>query len=152
MAAIVGDGDFGSCKLKLVIARRAIFFQDAADQLILHTVIHEMTAISDASDLAHFDRAFAATNWLRTDGHDYLLAAARKCGARRFIAQSFCGWPFARTGGPVKTEEDALDPAPPREFRNSLAAIHHLEGAVAGSIALEDVACVMERLTNRAPG
>ena len=42
-------------------------------------------------------------------------------------------------GGPVKTEEDALDPAPPREFRNSLAAIQHLEGAVAGSTALEGV-------------
>jgi nucleoside-diphosphate-sugar epimerase len=102
-------------------------------------VIHEMTAISNASDLAHFDRAFAATNRLRTDGVDYLLAAARESGARRFIAQSFCGWPFARTGGPVKTEEDALDPAPPREFRNSLAAIQHLEGAVAGSTALEGV-------------
>src|SRR5271166_2107744 len=102
-------------------------------------VIHEMTAISNASDLAHFDRGLAATNRLRTDGVDYLLAAARECGARRFIAPSFCGWPFARMGGPVKTEEDALDPAPPREFRNSLAAIHHLEGAVAGSTALEGV-------------
>ena len=102
-------------------------------------VIHEVTAISNASNLAHFDRGFAATNRLRTDGVDYLLAAARECGARRFIAQSFCGWPFARMGGPVKTEEDALDPAPPREFRNSLAAIHHLEGAVAGSTALEGV-------------
>jgi hypothetical protein len=49
-----------------------------------------MTAISNASDLAHFDRAFAATNRLRlrTDGVDYLLAAARESGARRFIAQS----------------------------------------------------------------
>ena len=102
-------------------------------------VIHEMTAISNASDLAHFDRAFAATNRLRTDGVDYLLVAARECGARRFIAQSFCGWPFAQMGGPVNTEEDALDPAPPREFRSSLAAIQHLEGAVAGSTALEGV-------------
>ena len=92
----------------------------------------------DAAD-RYFDRGFAATNRLRTDGVDHLLAATRECGARRFIAQSFCGWPFARMGGPAKTEEDALDPAPPREFGNSLAAIHHLEGAVTGSTALEGV-------------
>jgi hypothetical protein len=73
-------------------------------------VIHEMTAISNASDLAHLDRAFAATNRLRTDGVDYLLAAARESEVRRFIAQSFCGWPFARIGGPVKTEEDRVSP------------------------------------------
>ena len=115
-------------------------------------VIHEMTAISNASDLAHFDRAFAATNRLRTDGVDYLLAAARESGARRFIAQSFCGWPFARIGGPVKTEEDALDPAPSREFRNSLAAIQHLEGAVAGSTRSKAWFCAMEPSTDRVPG
>jgi nucleoside-diphosphate-sugar epimerase len=125
-ATVVDALDFAAVRAALLDARPEV-------------VIHEMTAISNASDLAHFDRGFAATNRLRTDGVDYLLAAARECGARRFIAQSFCGWPFARIGGPVKTEEDALDPAPPRELRNSLAAIHHLEGAVAGSTALEGV-------------
>ena len=125
-ATVVDVLDFAALRAALLDARPEV-------------VIHEMTAISNASDLAHFDRAFAATNRLRTDGVAYLLAAARECGARRFIAQSFCGWPFARMGGPVKTEEDPLDPAPPREFRNSLAAIHHLEGAVAGSTALEGV-------------
>ena len=88
-------------------------------------IVHEMTAIDGASDLRQFDRAFAATNRLRTEGLDNLLAAARELGTRRFIAQSFCGWPYARTGGPVKTEEDPLDPSPPREFRNTLEAIRH---------------------------
>lgn len=37
---------------------------------------------------------------------DTILTAASLVGARRFIAHSFCGWPFAREGGPVKTEED----------------------------------------------
>ncbi len=81
-------------------------------------VVHEMTALTNASDLTHFDRAFAVTNRLRTEGLDHLLGAAKEAGARRVIAQSFCGWPYARTGGPVKTEEDPLDPAPPRELRN----------------------------------
>jgi nucleoside-diphosphate-sugar epimerase len=103
-------------------------------------VIHEMTALANASDLTHFDRSFAMTNRLRTEGLDHLLAAARESGAHRIIAQSFCGWPYARTGGPIKTEEDPLDANPPREFRNTLDAIRHLENAVAGAADLEGLA------------
>ncbi|MBV8443384.1 MAG: NAD(P)-dependent oxidoreductase [Hyphomicrobiales bacterium] len=100
-------------------------------------VVHEVTALRNASDLTHFDRAFAVTNRLRTEGLDHLLDAAKAAGARRVVAQSFCGWPYARTGGPVKTEEDPLDPTPPREFRNSLDAIRHVESVVAGATAFE---------------
>ena len=53
---------------------------------------------------------FAQTNRLRTEGTDHLLPAARAAGARRFVAQSFAGWPSERSGGPVKTEDDPLDP------------------------------------------
>jgi nucleoside-diphosphate-sugar epimerase len=81
-------------------------------------------------DLRHFDKMFATTNTLRTKGLDYLLAAASAAGVRRVIAQSFTGWPNARTGGPVKTEADPLDPAPPANQRESLAAIRYLERAV----------------------
>jgi nucleoside-diphosphate-sugar epimerase len=98
-----------------------------------------MTALANASDLRHFDRAFAQTNRLRTEGLDHLLAAARDAGARRVIAQSYCGWPFARVGGPVKTEDDPLDPSPPREFQRSLQAIRHLESAVAEARDLEGI-------------
>lgn len=73
------------------------------------------------------------TNRFRTEVTDALMAAARLAGARRFIAQSYCGWPFARVGGPVKTEEDPLDPDPPASFRRSLAAIRHTENAVRDS-------------------
>jgi len=48
----------------------------------------------------------------------------------RFGAQSFCGWPFARIGDAVKSEDDPLDPGPPRELRRTLDAIRHLEKAV----------------------
>jgi nucleoside-diphosphate-sugar epimerase len=40
---------------------------------------------------------------------------------------------YARTGGPIKTEEDPLDSAPAREMRETLAAIRHLEEAVLGA-------------------
>ena len=101
--------------------------------------VHEMTALANASDLRHFDRVFAQTNRLRTEGLDHLLAAAREAGARRVVAQSYCGWPFARVGGPVKTEDDPLDSTPPREFERSLDAIRHLESAVADASEFEGV-------------
>jgi nucleoside-diphosphate-sugar epimerase len=95
-------------------------------------IIHELTAIA-ALDLRHFDRCFALTNRLRTEGTDNLLAAGRATGVRRFLAQSYTSWPYARTGGPVKTEQDPLDPSPAREMRESMKAIAHLEAAVVGA-------------------
>ncbi len=93
-------------------------------------IVHEMTAIPARASLRKFDRTFAATNQLRTTGVDHLLAAAAAQGVRRVIAQSYAGWPNIRTGGPVKTEEDPLDPEPPAAQRATLAAIRHLEQAV----------------------
>lgn len=95
-------------------------------------IVHELTAIGSLNP-RRFDRDFALTNKLRTYGTDYLLSAARAAGVRRFVAQSYAAWPYERTGGPVKTEEDRLDPAPAREMRESLAAIRHLEEAVLGA-------------------
>lgn len=96
-------------------------------------IVHQLTALSGAIDLRHFDRAFAQTNRLRTEATDHLLAAGQAVGVRRFVAQSYAGWPFARSGGPVKTEDDPLDPAPPGAMRGTLDAIRHLEDAVAGA-------------------
>ena len=93
-------------------------------------IIHEMTAIPANMDLKHFDRTFAATNQLRTKGLDHLLAAASAAGVRRFLAQSYAGWPSIRSGGPVKTEEDPLDPSPPAAQRETFQAIKYLEQAV----------------------
>jgi nucleoside-diphosphate-sugar epimerase len=103
-------------------------------------IIHELTALTGLKDFKHFDRAFALTNRLRTEGTDYLLAAAQAVGARRFIAQSYGNWIYARTGSAAKTEEDALDPAPPASQRQSLAAIRHVEGAVVNAEGIEGVA------------
>ena len=101
-------------------------------------IVHQATALVELSDFKHFDRSFALTNRLRTEGTDALLAAAREAGVGRFLAQSFAGWPYSREGGPVKTEEDPLDPAPVPAMRETLAAIRHLEEAVvaAGGLVL----------------
>jgi nucleoside-diphosphate-sugar epimerase len=103
-------------------------------------VIHELTAIAGAGDFKKLDQDFALTNRFRTETTDVLIAASRAAGARRFIAQSFCGWPFAREGGPVKTEDDPLDPDPPPSFRRTLAAIRHLETAVRSAAGVEAIA------------
>jgi nucleoside-diphosphate-sugar epimerase len=98
-----------------------------------------MTDLAGASDLRHFDRTFASSNRLRTQGTDLLLTAARGAGVRRFIVQSFCGWPYARIGGPVKTEADELDPDPPAELRSTLEAIRFLEQQVISSSQPEGI-------------
>lgn len=104
-------------------------------------IIHELTALGGGvGNFKHLDEQFALTNRLRTEVTDTMLAAARIAGARRFIVQSFCGWPFAREGGPVKSEEDPLDPNPPASFNQTLAAIRYLEDTVRGATDLEALA------------
>jgi nucleoside-diphosphate-sugar epimerase len=93
-------------------------------------VVHQMTALAGTSDLKHFDSAFAVTNRLRTQGTDHLLAAAAATGVRRIVAQSYTGWPNARDGGRIKTEDDGLDPHPPSSQVETLQAIRYLEKAV----------------------
>lgn len=105
---------------------------DAVAKAQPEVIVNQLTAIA-ATDMRHFDRAFALTNRLRTQGTDHLLSASRAVGVRRFVAQSYTSWPCARTGGLVKSEEDPLDPTPAREMRESLAAIRHLEAAVIGA-------------------
>jgi nucleoside-diphosphate-sugar epimerase len=98
-------------------------------------IVHQLTALSgkmSARDMRRPDRssAMTMTNRLRTEATDHLLAAGRAVGARRFVAQSIAGFRFARTGGPVQTEADPLDPNPPAALRTGQAAILHLEQAV----------------------
>jgi nucleoside-diphosphate-sugar epimerase len=91
-------------------------------------IVHQLTAIG-ALDVRHFDRDFAVTNRLRTEGTDHLLAAGQRVGVQRFVAQSYFA-SYARIGAPVKSEDDPLDSSPAREMRQTLAAIRYLEQAV----------------------
>ena len=97
-------------------------------------IVHQATAFGavDKIDPRHLDRDLAQTNRLRTEGTDYLLSAGQAVGVRRFVAQSITLW-YVRAGAPVKSEEDPLDPTPPREMREVQAAIRHLEDAVLGA-------------------
>jgi len=112
---------------------------DAVAQAVVaaqpEVIVHQLTALSgpmSVRDARHPDRSFAATmtNRLRTEATDHLLAAGRAVGARRFVAQSFGAFRFARTGGPVQTEADPLDPNPPAAMRTVQEAYLYLERAV----------------------
>ncbi|HTK23166.1 MAG TPA: NAD(P)-dependent oxidoreductase [Gaiella sp.] len=115
---------------------------DATSQVVANAepdaIVHEATALAGKTDFRHWDESFADTNRLRTDGTDSLLEAARKTGVTRVVAQSYAGWPYAREGGPVKSEDDPLDAQPLPEMRETLDAIEHLEGRVqdAGGVVL----------------
>lgn len=102
-------------------------------------IVHQLTAIG-AFNPRRMERDFAATNRLRTEGTDHLLAAGHAVGIERFVAQSFAPWVFARTGGPVKSEDDPLDTAPPAQVRTTLEAIKYLEQAVTGAGWTEGIA------------
>src|SRR4051794_9924166 len=102
-------------------------------------IVNEATALTDVKFSRNLDRSFVETNRLRTEGTDNLIAAAREAGVPRFVAQSGASYGrYAREGGPVKTEDDPLDPSPPAKVRQSIAALRHLDRAVtdAGGIAL----------------
>ena len=90
---------------------------DAVQRARPEVVVHQLTALPGNLNLRRFDDTFALTNRLRTEGTQHLLAAARAAGARRLVAQSYAGWPYAREGGAVKSESDRLDPDPPPPSR-----------------------------------
>jgi nucleoside-diphosphate-sugar epimerase len=101
-------------------------------------IVHQATALAEASFGRSLDRTFAMTNRLRTAGTDALVAAGRAAGVRRLVAQSFAPYRYERRGAAVKTEQDGLDPDPPASARETFAAMTHLDDVVtaAGGIPL----------------
>jgi 2-alkyl-3-oxoalkanoate reductase len=100
-------------------------------------IVHQMTALADLGDPRRFQRSFAETNRLRTEGTDNLLAAAAEVGAP-IVAQSYAGWPYEPVGGPVKDEDAPLMANPPKQMRATVDALRHVERVVpaAGGMAL----------------
>src|SRR5918994_2815093 len=101
---------------------------DAVGKARPDVIVHQLTALA-GKGMRGLKRRVAMTNRLRSEGTDHLLSAGQAIGVRRFVAQSNYAL-YARTGGPVKSEEDPLDPAPPGKLREGVAALRHLEQAV----------------------
>ena len=101
-------------------------------------IIHQATALANATFSRHLDKTFGTTNRLRTAGTDALLTAGKEAGVQRFVAQSFASYRYAMVGGPVKTEDDPLETTPMAGATETNAAMAHLDEAVthAGGIAL----------------
>ncbi len=97
-------------------------------------IIHQATALTGlGNNVRRFDAAFATTNRLRVEGTAALIEAGRRMSTPpRLVVQSFCGWPWAPQGGPVKSEDDPLDPHPAPAFRRTFAALVEMERLVTG--------------------
>ncbi len=119
-----------------VLDRDAVI--EALTQAEPEVVVHQATALAGFTDFRKFDEGFAATNRLRTEGTDNLLAGMRRLAVRRIVAQS-CAGPgaFPRTGGPIKSEEDPFDPDPPAAMRRTVEAMTYLERAVLESEGID---------------
>ncbi|MEV3922248.1 NAD-dependent epimerase/dehydratase family protein [Actinomadura coerulea] len=104
---------------------------DAVARAEPEVIVHQLTALSGPADFRHVKRMAEATDRLRTEGTDHLLAAARAAGVARFVAQSNAMW-MERTGGPVADEDGRIEPDPPADIARSVAALRHLEEAVTG--------------------
>jgi nucleoside-diphosphate-sugar epimerase len=101
-------------------------------------IVHQLTAIPQSITMRRFESEFALTNRLRIEGTDHLLSAGRAAGVKRFVAQSNATL-YARTGGPIKWEDDPLDDDPAPEMRQGQAALRHLETAITGAQWTEGV-------------
>src|SRR5829696_4313912 len=94
-------------------------------------IVHQLTALSGPMKMGNVKRMAAATNRLRTEGTDHLLAAGRAVGVRTFVAQSNYAL-LERAGGPVADENGRIEPNPPKDVKEAMDALRHLEEAVTG--------------------
>ena len=101
-------------------------------------VVNEMTALSSVRNLKHFDRVFNLTNRLRAEGTAHLLAAAKQCGAKKIVVQSFTGWPFEPSA--LATSEDIpFERDLPAQMIQSQRAIQKMEEMVVSAQPLTGV-------------
>ncbi len=92
-------------------------------------IVNQMTGLSETHagkpNLRHPEKFFGATNRLRTEGMDNLLAAAEATGVQHVVAQSHASMNGSRAGGWVVTEDDGLEASMPVS-----SAVTHLEDVV----------------------
>src|SRR5262245_13854588 len=93
-------------------------------------IVHQATAIRGVTFSKSLDSSFAATNRLRRDGTDALLAAAWEANVPRLVSQSFASMRYAREGGPVKNEDAPLESNPVDGMSETADAMNYLDRAV----------------------
>jgi nucleoside-diphosphate-sugar epimerase len=94
-------------------------------------VVYQATALSSfGTNMRRFDRYFAVTNRLRTEGVANLMAAVVRIGGARVIAQSFGGFGFPPDGPPAQDESAGFNPHPPAALAATFAALRRLEDLV----------------------
>jgi nucleoside-diphosphate-sugar epimerase len=127
--AAAGRGGHDTVQLDLLGPAAAV--RAAVQQARADAIVHQATALKGlGNSLRRFDRTFATTNRLRTDGLDKLLDAARDAGHVRVVVQGFCGWLWARPGAGPRADDEPFD-EPPKAFRQTLAALQRMEQSVA---------------------
>lgn len=94
-------------------------------------IVHQLSALNGPMTRRSMKQMVAATNRLRTEGTDHLLAAGRAVGIRTFVAQSNYAL-VERTGAPIADESARIDPRPPKDLAEGVAALRHLEATVTG--------------------
>ncbi len=104
---------------------------DAVAKAEPEVIVHQATALNGPVNLRNVKRMAAATNRLRVEGTDHLLAAGRAVGARKVVAQSNYAV-LEHTGGTVVDESARIDPSPPKDTKDGVDALRHLEEAVTG--------------------
>jgi nucleoside-diphosphate-sugar epimerase len=108
-----------------VLDRPALFA--ALDGVKADAVIHQLTALSKSPATL---RAMRPTNRLRTEGTSALIAAARRVGAKKFVAASFFGGYGLRDHGREPLAESAPFGEPDRRADAVQVALQSLEQQV----------------------
>jgi nucleoside-diphosphate-sugar epimerase len=94
-------------------------------------IVHQATALNGPINMRNVKRMAVATNRLRSEGTDHLVAAGRAVGVRKVVAQSNYAI-LERTGGPVVDENAPIEPNPPKDVKEAVDALRHLEDVVKG--------------------
>ncbi|HEY1689243.1 MAG TPA: NAD(P)-dependent oxidoreductase [Solirubrobacteraceae bacterium] len=106
-------------------------------------VIDLLTALPPNLDTRRLKRELAVTDRLRSDGTKDLVAAARRAGATRVIAESvaFAYMQLSQYPGreTLRTEQDPLDHEAAGHFKRSVEALQSLEQEVRSADGVEGI-------------
>jgi nucleoside-diphosphate-sugar epimerase len=101
-------------------------------------VVHALTELPDRIEWKAKEDPIAATNRLREEGTENLVAAARAAGARRMIGESVAFF-YEPSGEWIKNEDAALFTGAPGRAGKAVAALMALESQILEAEGIEGV-------------